>query len=241
MGTDAVRISAGGKRFGTVDALDDINLSIGTGEFVAVLGPSGSGKSTLLRVLAGLETLSSGSVTWSGDGGRPRSGVVFQQPLLMPWLTVTENVEFAGRFGAHRAAFDAGAAEALTSTFGLKSLAGRYPDQLSGGQAQRVAILRAVATKPRLLLLDEPFSALDPAIRTDLQRWLGDVTAQLDVTVVLVTHDVGEALALAGRVVLLRDGRVAGQWLPRERGGDELDALRAEILQHYQPDHAEAS
>jgi sulfate transport system ATP-binding protein len=243
VGTDAVRISAVSKRFGSVGALREIDLTIGEGEFVAVLGRSGSGKSTLLRVLAGLETPSSGSVRWSGEGGRPRSGVVFQQPLLMPWLTVTENVAFARRFGTHRAAFDARDAETLTRRFGLEALADRYPDQLSGGQAQRVAILRAAATRPRLLLLDEPFSALDPAIRDDLQRWLADLAEQLDVTVVLVTHDVGEALALAGRVVLLRDGHLAGQWSPSRRGdGDgDVQALRNEILQHYRADSAEAS
>jgi ABC-type nitrate/sulfonate/bicarbonate transport system ATPase subunit len=241
VGTDAVRISAVSKRFGSVEALREIDLTIGDGEFVAVLGRSGSGKSTLLRVLAGLEAPSSGSVRWSGEGGRPRSGVVFQQPLLMPWLTVTENVAFARRFGAHRAAFDARDAETLTRRFGLEALADRYPDQLSGGQAQRVAILRAVATRPRLLLLDEPFSALDPAIRDDLQRWLADLAEQLDVTVVLVTHDVGEALALAGRVVLLRDGHLAGQWSPSRPGDGDVRALRNEILQHYRADSAEAS
>jgi ABC-type nitrate/sulfonate/bicarbonate transport system ATPase subunit len=233
-GLSTVRISAASKSFGSIEALRDVDLTIGAGEFLAVLGRSGSGKSTLLRVLAGLEPLSSGTVSWSGDGGRPQTGVVFQQPLLMPWLTVAQNVAFAGRFGAHRKAFDAVDAEALTSRFGLEALEQRYPDQLSGGQAQRVAILRAVATRPRLLLLDEPFSALDPAIRTDLQGWLADLAAQLDVTVVLVTHDVGEALALAGRVVLLRDGRLAGQWEPE---GGHLEALRAEIVEQYQPEH----
>jgi ABC-type nitrate/sulfonate/bicarbonate transport system ATPase subunit len=227
----AVRISAASKSFGAVEALHNIDLMIGAGEFFAVLGRSGSGKSTLLRVLAGLEPLTSGTVAYGGEGGRPQTGVVFQQPLLMPWLTVAQNVAFAGRFGAHRKAFDAVEAEALTDRFGLKALAQRYPDQLSGGQAQRVAILRAVATRPRLLLLDEPFSALDPAIRTDLQRWLADLATELDVTVVLVTHDVGEALALAGRIVLLRDGQLAGQWEP---AGGDLDALRTELVQQYQ-------
>ena len=240
MGTDpgmsTVRMSAASKNFGATVALRDVDLTIGAGEFLAVLGRSGSGKSTLLRVLAGLERLSSGTVTWSGDGGRPQTGVVFQQPLLMPWLTVAQNVAFASRFGAHRNALNDDADE-LTNRFGLQGLAHRYPDQLSGGQAQRVAILRAVATRPRLLLLDEPFSALDPAIRADLQRWLADLAAQLDVTVVLVTHDVGEALALAGRVVLLRDGRLAGEWTP---AASDLDALRAEILEHYETEHAEA-
>jgi ABC-type nitrate/sulfonate/bicarbonate transport system ATPase subunit len=233
--TDVVRISAAHKNFGPVQALHDVDLTIGTGEFLAILGRSGSGKSTLLRVLAGLEPLSSGTVNWTGPGGRPQTGVVFQQPLLMPWLTVAENIAFAGRFGAHRASFDATAAEELTDGFGLRELAQRYPDQLSGGQAQRVAVLRAVATRPRLLLLDEPFSALDPAIRNDLQRWLAELAGELDVTVVLVTHDVAEALALSDRVVLLREGRLAGEWRPAQRAGD-IEALRVEILQRYQPD-----
>lgn len=233
MGTLAVRISALTKRFGSVDALAGVDLDVGDGEFLAVLGRSGSGKSTLLRVLAGLDEPTSGSVTWTGAGGRPRSGVVFQRPLLMPWLTVAQNVAVGRRFRAHRDAFDGAEVERLTERFGLADLAGRYPDQLSGGQAQRVAVLRAVATGPRLLLLDEPFSALDPATRTDLQAWLGDVAATLDVTVVLVTHDVGEALALASRVVLLREGRVTGEWLPRERS--DLDVLHDEIVARYQP------
>jgi ABC-type nitrate/sulfonate/bicarbonate transport system ATPase subunit len=241
VGTHAVRITALGKHFGRVEALTDVDLAIGDGEFLAVLGRSGSGKSTLLRVLAGLESPTSGSLSWHGDGARPRSGVVFQQPLLMPWLTVAQNVAFAQRFRAHRADFDTDDARELTTRFGLSDLTHRYPDQLSGGQAQRVAILRAVATRPRLLLLDEPFSALDPATRSDLQRWLADLAVELDVTVVLVTHDVGEALALAGRVVLLRDGRLAGEWLPAEHRDGGLEALHAEILEHYQPVHADAS
>jgi sulfate transport system ATP-binding protein len=235
VGTESVRISAGTKRFGSATALRDIDLSIEAGEFLAVLGRSGSGKSTLLRVLAGLDTLSSGEIAWSGAEGRPRTGVVFQQPLLMPWLTVAENVAFAGRFAAHRDAFDDKHAAGLLQRFGIDSLAARYPDQLSGGQAQRVAILRAVATNPVLLLLDEPFSALDPATKSDLQRWLADLAATLTITVVLVTHDVDEALGLADRVVLLgSDGALHGQWqLAGTPNADGTAALRREILDHY--------
>ncbi|MGV0625890.1 ABC transporter ATP-binding protein [Mycolicibacter minnesotensis] len=233
MGTESVRIAQGHKRYGSVTVLRDIDVSVGDGEFVAVLGRSGSGKSTLLRVLAGLDRLDAGTVSWNSDGNRPRTGVVFQRPLLMPWLTVAENVGYARRFAAHRADFDQQRATELMARFGVDQLADRYPDQLSGGQAQRVAILRAVATNPRLLLLDEPFSALDPTTRTDLQGWLAELAAELRVTVVLVTHDVDEALRLAGRVLLLgADGRLRNQWALGPETTGRAD-LRQEILGQY--------
>ncbi|BBX94420.1 ABC transporter ATP-binding protein [Mycolicibacterium boenickei] len=234
MGTHALRIADGGKHFGATPALTGIDLQIRTGEFLAVLGPSGSGKSTLLRICAGLDDLSSGTLTWSGDGGRPRTGVVFQQPLLMPWLTVADNVAFARRFTAQRSGFDADDAAKLITRFGLDHLAARYPDELSGGQAQRVAILRAVATRPQLLLLDEPFSALDPATRTDLVGWLRELARALDVTVVLVTHDVDEALSLAQRIVLLDAGRISADWTV----GSDGTPTRGEILAQYRVDAA---
>ncbi|GAA2429696.1 ABC transporter ATP-binding protein [Mycolicibacterium llatzerense] len=211
--------------------LDGIDLAVEAGEFVAVLGRSGSGKSTLLRVLAGLESLSSGTVSWPASGEQPHIGVVFQDALLMPWLTVLGNVSYARRFARRRSGFDADYAAELMRRFGVDELADRYPDQLSGGQAQRVAILRAVATRPQLLLLDEPFSALDPATRADLQQWLTTLTTELGVTVLLVTHDVEEALALAQRVVLLADGgRIRRQW---HLGEADRSGLRDEILSHY--------
>jgi ABC-type nitrate/sulfonate/bicarbonate transport system ATPase subunit len=231
VGTEAVRITAATRRFGADIALSDVDLNVVGGEFLAVLGPSGSGKSTLLRVLAGLDTLTDGHIVWPGDGVRPRTGVVFQQPLLMPWLTVSENIVFATRFAAQRGGFDRSYPAELTTRFGLEALADRYPDQLSGGQAQRVAVLRAVAARPRLLLLDEPFSALDPATRADLQAWLGELAAALDVTVVLVTHDVDEALRLADRVVLLSGGRIRTEWTVSEHASREQ--LRSDVLDHY--------
>lgn len=234
MGTESVRITQGNKRFGSLPVLNDIDMSVGDGEFVAVLGRSGSGKSTLLRVLAGLESLDSGTITWNSAGNRPRTGVVFQRPLLMPWLSVEENVRYAKRFAAHRADFDQTRATELMRRFGVDQLAARYPDQLSGGQEQRVAILRAVATNPRLLLLDEPFSALDPTTRADLQGWLADLAAELRVTVVLVTHDVEEALRLAHRVLLLStDGQLRAQWEVGARCTDGHAELRRQILTHY--------
>lgn len=230
MGTEAVRIVAGTKRFGGITALRGIDLAVDAGEFVAVLGRSGSGKSTLLRVLAGLESLSEGTISWPGDGDR-QVGVVFQDSLLMPWLTVRENISFAKRFADRRATFDDRLASDLVRRFGIEGLADRYPDQLSGGQAQRVSILRAVAAQPRLLLLDEPFSALDPAIRADLQQWLAALAAGLGITVLLVTHDVDEALALSQRVVLLGEaGRIRQQWRLTD---DDRTGLRGEILAHY--------
>ncbi|ODR18194.1 ABC transporter ATP-binding protein [Mycolicibacterium porcinum] len=234
MGTHALRIAHGTRNFGGAPALTDIDLQIRTGEFLAVLGPSGSGKSTLLRICAGLDDLSSGTLTWSGDGSRPRTGVVFQQPLLMPWLSVADNVAFARRFAAQRSGFDADDAAKLITRFGLDHLAARYPDELSGGQAQRVAILRAVATRPQLLLLDEPFSALDPATRTDLVGWLRELARELDVTVVLVTHDVDEALSLAQRIVLLDGGRIRADWTV----GSDGTPTRGEILAQYRADAA---
>jgi ABC-type nitrate/sulfonate/bicarbonate transport system ATPase subunit len=189
VGTDALRIVSGHKRFhADSHALADIDLTIDDSDFLAILGRSGSGKSTLLRVIAGLEKLTSGTVEWSTGNGvaRPHTGVVFQQALLMPWLTAGENVMIAGRFAAHRKSFQRHYAEELLQRFDLERVADRYPDQLSGGQAQRVAIIRAVATRPRLLLLlllllvDEPFSALDPAIRADLQSWLANLAAELE-------------------------------------------------------------
>lgn len=229
MGAATVRIVGGHKRFDAGShALADIDLTVEHGDFLAILGRSGSGKSTLLRVIAGLEQLSSGTVEWSTGSTRPHAGVVFQQALLLPWLTAGENVLIAGRFAAQQASFNRDYAEELLRRFDLERVADRYPDQLSGGQAQRVAIIRAVATRPRLLLLDEPFSALDPAIRADLQRWLSTLAAELGVTVVLVTHDVDEALLLASRVVLLGpDGRIRREWQPGSQ------QLRQEILDHY--------
>ncbi len=235
MGTRAVRITGGRKAFRGNTVLSGIDLAVDDGEFVAVLGRSGSGKTTLLRVLAGLETLDAGSLEWRESGGeRPHTGVVFQRALLMPWLTVEENIRFGRRFAAHRASFENDYALGLLRRFGLDGLADRYPDQLSGGQAQRVAIIRAAAIRPRLLLLDEPFSALDPAVRGELRSWLAELAAELGITVVLVTHDVDEALELADRIVLLSEtGRIGGDWrLESGLGRDDPDR-RAEILTHF--------
>ncbi|UGT62237.1 ABC transporter ATP-binding protein [Nocardia asteroides] len=231
MGTLAVRIADGHKNYAGTPVLRGLDLAVPAGETLAVLGVSGSGKSTLLRVLAGLDRLDAGSIDWDGAGTPPATGTVFQQPLLMPWLTVRDNILFGGRFTRHRDGFDAGHALGLLARFGLGDLAGRRPDQLSGGQAQRIAVIRAAAVRPRLLLLDEPFSALDPAVRADLQDWLRELVAELSCTTVLVTHDVDEALRLADRIVLIGPGAAVREDV-RLTGADPV-AVRERIVAGY--------
>lgn len=191
--------------FGRQVVLAEVDLAIQGGELLTVVGPSGAGKSTLLRVLAGLQEVSRGSVRRpEDDGGSTR--VVFQSPHLLPWRTVAANVRLGLEYRANRkpsrAEADARVREALAD-LGIEELAGRYPHQLSGGQAQRVAVARAVVTRPTLLLLDEPFGALDPLTRADAQDWLAGVRERLGVAMVLITHDLEEALYLGDRVALL--------------------------------------
>ncbi|WP_328394550.1 ABC transporter ATP-binding protein [Nocardia sp. NBC_00416] len=236
MGTVAVRLADARKTYPGRDdpVLDGVDLRIGDGELLVVLGASGSGKSTLLRVVAGLDRLDGGEISWgAGETVRPATGMVFQQPLLMPWLTVRDNVRFGGRFAGHRTGFDPGHADELLDRFGLAGLADRRPDQLSGGQAQRVAVIRAVAVRPRLLLLDEPFSALDPAVRADLQDWLAELVREISCTTVLVTHDIDEALRLGDRIVLIGPGGTVRAEFADLGGVDERDRLRQRIIDRY--------
>lgn len=218
---------------------DDLELSVRAGESLVLLGPSGVGKSTLLRMLAGLERPASGnlrvgSAAPADDRGHAYA-VVFQKPLLFPWLTVRENVAFGGRFRSLRGRVDTAHVDELLAHFGIADLADARPDEISGGQAQRVAVVRAAATRPEILLLDEPFSALDPVTRADSQRWLVGVTAELGVTTVMVTHDVDEALVVGSRIALLgSSGRVREQWENPSHGTTDNDpALRERILAAY--------
>jgi len=206
------------KRFGALTVLDDVNLDVTSGDLVALLGPSGSGKTTLLRIIAGLEFQEAGNV-WFGDenvAGRPardrRVGFVFQHYALFRHMNVFENVAFGMRVKARRdrpneteiqrRVFD------LLRLVQLDGLAGRMPTQLSGGQRQRVALARALAVDPRVLLLDEPFGALDSRVRKELRRWLRRLHEELRLTTLFVTHDQEEALELADRVVVLNHGRI---------------------------------
>jgi sulfate transport system ATP-binding protein len=219
-GEGALSVSASGvtKRFGGFTALDDISLAAREGEFLALLGPSGSGKTTLLRILAGLEfpeagSISIGGIDMSDRPARDRQvGFVFQQYALFRHMTVADNIGFGltvrpRKTRPPRAEIDRRVAE-LLELVQLPALGGRYPAQLSGGQRQRVALARALAVEPRLLLLDEPFGALDAKVRKDLRRWLRAVHDRTGLTSIFVTHDQEEALDLADRVVVMDHGRI---------------------------------
>lgn len=214
------------RRFGSFRALDDVSLRIDTGELVALLGPSGCGKTTLLRIIAGLESADSGSVLFSGqdatdvDVRHRQVGFVFQHYALFKHMTVFENVAFGLRV-KRRAQRPPEAkirekVHQLLSLVQLDWLADRYPAQLSGGQRQRIALARALAVEPQVLLLDEPFGALDAKVRKELRRWLRRLHDELHVASVFVTHDQEEALEVADRVVVMNAGRIEQIGTPRE-------------------------
>ena len=201
-----LRIDHLSKQFDTgTTALDDVSLRVAPAEIVALVGASGCGKSTLLRIVAGLDVPTSGQVFINDEplqGPNAAVGVIFQEPRLMPWLSVRDNVRF-GLAHLPRAEQEARTASGLARV-GLAEVADALPRQLSGGMAQRVAIARALAARPRVLLLDEPFSALDPFTKMDLQEHLLRIWADDRPTLLLVTHDLEEALVLADRIVVLR-------------------------------------
>lgn len=229
MGNPALTVSRASKTYASATApvLDGVDLVLGKGEVLAVLGPSGSGKSTLLQVIAGLEPLDSGSVEFENPA--ERLAVVFQHAALFPWLTVRENIAVGGRYRRNAGRFSDQQVDRLLTILGLEKQAGAYPDQLSGGQAQRAAVGRALAIKPDLLLLDEPFSALDPAIRAGLQQWLRELIERLQLTALIVTHDVDEALVLGDRIGFF--GGPAG--FSREWSGADDRPVREQILAYY--------
>ncbi|MDR2787983.1 MAG: sulfate ABC transporter ATP-binding protein [Candidatus Accumulibacter sp.] len=214
------------KYFGSFRALDDVSLTIETGELVALLGPSGCGKTTLLRIIAGLESPDAGSVLFAGEDAtgvdvRHRQvGFVFQHYALFHHMTVFENVAFGLRVKprAQRPSEENIRARVheLLNLVQLDWLAERHPSQLSGGQRQRIALARALAVEPRVLLLDEPFGALDAKVRKELRRWLRRLHDDLHVASVFVTHDQEEALEVSDRVVLMNAGRIEQIGEPRE-------------------------
>ena len=213
-----IRVQNITKRFGDYPALHGVDLEVQPGEFIALLGPSGSGKTTLLRIIAGLEFQDQGQVYFNDEDvsrvavGDRRVGFVFQQYALFRHMTVAENVAFglSVRKRKNRPAKAAirARAEELLSLVQLDGLGKRYPGQLSGGQRQRVALARALAIEPKLLLLDEPFGALDAQVRKGLRRWLRDLHGQMGLTSIFVTHDQEEALELADRVVVMDHGGI---------------------------------
>ena len=220
-------------------ALDTFNLSVGEHEIVSLVGTSGCGKSTLLRILSGLDSASDGGVTIAGQpvtGPNPDIAMVFQEPRLMPWLTVRENVRLA-LLDLSRNEKDELIAEALAQV-GLDRHADLLPNQLSGGMAQRVAIARALARHPKILLLDEPFSALDSFTRQKLQVHLLELWERSRFTMVFVTHDLDEATVLSDRIAVLRGhpGRLAqvidvNLPRPRARSSVQLQQIKREITQ----------
>ena len=214
------------KQFGDFQALRDINLHIDSGELIALLGPSGCGKTTLLRIIAGLENADEGSILFSGEDTtdvhvRDRQvGFVFQHYALFRHMSVFENVAFGLRVKPRaqrpsEAQIKAKVHE-LLSLVQLDWLADRYPSQLSGGQRQRIALARALAVEPKVLLLDEPFGALDAKVRKELRRWLRRLHDELHVTSIFVTHDQEEALEVADRVVLMNKGHIEQIGSPQE-------------------------
>jgi sulfate transport system ATP-binding protein len=222
----SIEINGIGKRFGNFVALDDINLHIPTGELVALLGPSGCGKTTLLRIIAGMETADAGHVSFAGEEAthlhaRERKvGFVFQHYALFRHMSVFENVAFGLRVkpkgerpseaDIRRRVMD------LLKLVQLDWLAERYPSQLSGGQRQRIALARALAVEPKVLLLDEPFGALDTKVRKELRRWLRRLHDEMHISSVFVTHDQEEALEVADRVVVMNQGRIEQIGTPDE-------------------------
>ena len=209
-----ITVSNAGKRYGSFAALDDVSLEIPSGSLTALLGPSGSGKSTLLRSIAGLEHLDSGSVSIAGRDvthlapQKRGIGFVFQHYAAFRHMTVRDNVGFGLSIRKRPKAEIARKVDSLLEIVGLQGFQHRYPAQLSGGQRQRMALARALAVEPEVLLLDEPFGALDAKVRADLRRWLRRLHDEVHVTTVLVTHDQEEALDVADRIAVLNHGRI---------------------------------
>jgi sulfonate transport system ATP-binding protein len=244
MATPLLDIHVRSKRYGECAVLDDIRLQITGGEVASLVGASGCGKSTLLRIAAGLDRDYRGSVRLDGEPVTEPTrdiGFVFQEPRLFPWLSVAENVGFDQ--GDHGAGRDGPRVSALLAEVGLAGYEAALPKQLSGGQAQRVALARGLYAQPRVLLMDEPFSAVDAFTRIKLQDLLAGIVRHHGVTVLLVTHDIDEAVVLSDRVLVLdaNPGTLREDLplpRPRRRDDDGLAAARRQVLHSLQAVHA---
>ena len=220
--TDAITVIGANKRYGDFAALDNVDFTVPAGSLTALLGPSGSGKSTLLRAIAGLDTPDTGTITINGvdvTGVPPQRrgiGFVFQHYAAFKHLTVRDNVAFGLKIRKLPKSEIAEKVDNLLEVVGLAGFQTRYPNQLSGGQRQRMALARALAVDPQVLLLDEPFGALDAKVREDLRAWLRRLHDEVHVTTVLVTHDQAEALDVADRIAVLNKGRIEQIGTPAE-------------------------
>jgi putative spermidine/putrescine transport system ATP-binding protein len=233
-----IRVDHLTRRFGPVAAVDDVSFDVAAGTFAVLLGPSGSGKTTILRMIAGLETPTSGSI-WLGDVEatwmppyKRGLGYIFQRPSMFPHHTVFENVAWGLKLRRlSKAAIAARVAEMLDLVH-LSGLEDRYVTQLSGGQAQRVAIARALAPDPAMLLLDEPLSMLDAKLRDELKDVIAEVQRRTTKTTVMVTHDQREALSLADTVIVLDEGRIVQMGAPRDLYRRPASAFVADFVGH---------
>jgi sulfate transport system ATP-binding protein len=220
--TDAIVVRGANKRYGDFAALDNVDFEVPSGSLTALLGPSGSGKSTLLRAIAGLDLPDTGTITINGKDvthispQRRGIGFVFQHYAAFKHLTVRDNVAFGLKIRKKPKAEIKDKVDNLLEVVGLAGFQTRYPNQLSGGQRQRMALARALAVDPEVLLLDEPFGALDAKVREDLRAWLRRLHDEVHVTTVLVTHDQAEALDVADRIAVLNKGRIEQVGSPTE-------------------------
>src|SRR5689334_24718117 len=218
----SISVNQVSKHFGDFAALDDVSVAVEAGSLTALLGPSGSGKSTLLRVIAGLERPDSGTVSISGldvTGKPARSrgvGMVFQHYAAFKHMTVWDNVAFGLTIRKRPRTEVKQRVHELLELVQLEGLAKRYPAQLSGGQRQRMALARALAVEPQVLLLDEPFGALDARVRKELRAWLRRLHDEVHVTTIIVTHDQEEAMEVAGQIAVLNEGRIEQVGSPRD-------------------------
>jgi len=244
-GKGRIEVKNMNKTFGRTDAaeplcaIEDLTLDIESGEFVSIVGTSGCGKSTLLRIIAGLETPTRGEVVCGGmevRGTSPNRGMVFQEHTLFPWLTVRKNIVFALK-STKRLQLFGGDVDALLEKAGLKEFANSFPHQLSGGMRQRAALIRSLAVSPEVLLLDEPLGALDSFTRMVLQDEIIRLWKERGNTMLLITHDVDEAVYLSNRIIVMspRPGRIAEivsvpMSYPRNRGASDFAELRTRLL-----------